>query len=380
MSELLKDVMNQQATEAGEPEVDLAAIIATGDRRIRRRRVAVGVVATAAVVAAAVAGPAVIDHDALSRHRTPPATGGFETRKPTYAIGSTIYYGNDAIEVSPHTVTALVQTDDGFVFTSPKGDHQDVYWTDATTTRRIGETSAADTPGTVLAADDSGPYAAWVDTGGTPAPEFVVYDTSTGKEVARTSEGNKPVADQADEFDLPVVHAIDGDTAYWHSSAGTVADDVKSGKQQLIKPHTSPSYLFDVSAGVFAHASFDDLATVVSRDIAATKPFVPGIGEPLLSPTAAYVATTPQQSTSIWDVNLGTDVTPKPLRFETALLTQWVSPDSYVAVASQDSNLYTGPVALVECSVADGSCSSVNADIGRFDQLAFPVGGSLTDR
>ncbi|HEY7044937.1 MAG TPA: hypothetical protein VH419_14810, partial [Nocardioidaceae bacterium] len=88
MSELLKDVMNERAGAAHIPDLDVASIIATGDRRIRRRRVAVGMAAVSAVVAAAVAVPAVVDHDSAGR-RTPPATkGSFETHTTTYALGT----------------------------------------------------------------------------------------------------------------------------------------------------------------------------------------------------------------------------------------------------------------------------------------------------
>ena len=194
MSELLKDVMNDRAAAAGGPHLDLDAIVSNGNKRIRRNRVMVGVATTAAVIAAVFAVPAVVDRDSLGQRDLQPATTkpAFETRTTSWAVDTTIYYGDDAIDVSPHTVTSLVQTDYGFVFTAPQGDHQGVYWTDAEETRRIGETNQV--AGTMLAADDSGPYVEWVDTDAKPLPEFVVFDTSTGKEAARTSEGNKAPA------------------------------------------------------------------------------------------------------------------------------------------------------------------------------------------
>ena len=254
--------MRDRAAATGAPDLDLDAIIAAGDRRVRRRRAVAGVGVAAALVAAVVAAPAIVDRINVGDKDVQPTnpTGAFVTRTPTYAVGTTIFYGDDAIDVSPHDVTALVQTDYGFVFTADQGDHQNVYFTDATDTTKIGETTRD--PGTWLAADDSGPYVEWVDTQAQPLPEFVVYDTDAGKEVARTSEGNKPVDQVSDEFDLARVHAIDGTTAYWHSSAGTVAYDLTAGTQEVIRAHTSPSYLFDVSNGVFAPSSFDDQSTV----------------------------------------------------------------------------------------------------------------------
>ena len=113
MGELLKDVMNERARAAGGPELDLDAIIANGDKRIRRTRIAIGVGVTAAVVAAIIAVPAVVNRDSLGSKDLQPATptGTFVTRTTTYAIGTTIYYGDDAIDVTPHGISSLVQTD-----------------------------------------------------------------------------------------------------------------------------------------------------------------------------------------------------------------------------------------------------------------------------
>ena len=372
--------MRDRAAATGAPDLDLDAIIAAGDRRVRRRRAAVGVGVAAALVAAAVAVPAIVDRVALGDKDVQPTnpTGGFVTRTTTYAVGNTIYYGDDAIDVSPHDVTALVQTDFGFVFTTEKGDHQDVYFTDATETERIGETTQD--PGTLLAADDSGSYVEWVDTQAQPLPEFVVFDTGTGKEVARTSEGNKPLDQVSDEFDLARVHAIDGSTAYWHSSAGTVAYDLTAGTQEVLRPHTSPSYLFDVSNGVFAASSHDDVSTVVSRELGSEEPFVPGIGEPQLSPQGSYVMTMPQQSSKIFETATRKDVTPDAPHYQFVLLTQWIDDDTYAAIGTQGDNIYRGSVAQLVCSVGAGRCTEARTSIGTIDDVLFPVGGSLTDR
>ncbi|MFY9915352.1 MAG: hypothetical protein WAK18_11840 [Nocardioidaceae bacterium] len=379
MSELLKDVMNDRAVAAGGPHLDLDAIVSNGNKRIRRNRVMVGVVATAAVIAAVFAVPAVVDRDSLGQRNLQPATTkpAFATRTTSWAVDTTIYYGDDAIDVSPHTVTSLVQTDYGFVFTAVQGDHSGVYWTDAVTTKRIGETNQV--AGTILAADDSGPYVEWVDTDAKPLPEFVVFDTSTGKEVARTSEGNIIPPDQTDEFVLPVVHAIDGETAYWHSSAGTVAYDLRSGNQQVVMPGTGPSYLFDVANGLFGHASFDDQASAVTTTMSGRKPIIQGVN-PVLSPDGTYVATTWQQTLRISDVATQRDVTPAARDYQTLLLTQWIDDTTYAAVGTTGDNIFIGPVDSLVCSVTDDSCLVQNAQIGPLDRLVFPVGGSITDR
>ena len=379
MGELLKDVMNERARAAGGPELDLDAIIANGDKRIRRTRIAVGVGVTAAVVAAIIAVPTVIDRQSVGEKDLQPANpnGAFVTRTTTYAIGTTIYYGDDAIDVSPHGITSLVQTDFGFVFTTPKADHQDVFFTDANTTTKIGET--AQQAGTMLAADDRGSYVSWVDTNADPLPEFVVYDTDAGKEVARTSEGNKPLPQVKDEFTVPVVHAIDGQSAYWHSSAGTVGYDIADGTQQLLQPHSSASYLFDVKNGVFAYSA-QNLSTSVNRVLGPDRPFVPGIGEPVLSPSGSHVMTMPQASSKIFETATQKDVTPLARKFKQVLLTQWIDDDNYAAIGSADGNINGGPIGELVCTISEGVCVTERDSIGEYDGLVFPVGGSLTDR
>ncbi len=371
--------MNERATAAGGPELDLEAIMSNGDRRIRRTRIGIGVGVTAALVTAAIAVPALIDRDTLGGKDLQPVTptGGFVTRTQTYAVDTTIYYGDDAIDVSPHAVTSLVQTDFGFVFTSDRGDHDDILFTDATKTTKIGET--AQQQGTLLAADDSGAYVEWVDTEAKPRPEFVVYDTSTRQEVARTSEGNQPLSQIRDEFSLPVVHAIDGETAYWHSSAGTVAYDLTNSSQEVLRPNTSASYLFDVAGGVFAYSS-QDLSTAVNTELGQDRPFVPGIGEPQLSPAGTYVMTMPKQGSKIFEVSTQRDVTPDPLKFGTVLLTQWIDDDSYVAIGTTGTSFSRDRLSMLVCRVSEGVCTPDRDSIGTYDAIVLPVGGSLTDR
>ncbi len=371
--------MKERATAAGGPEVDIDAIMANGDRRIRRTRIAIAVGVIAALVTAAVAVPALLDRDTLGGKDLQPVTptGGFATRTTTYAVDTTIYYGDDAIDVTPHPVSSLVQTDFGFVFTSKKGDHEDVLFTDATRTTKIGET--AQQAGTLLAADDSGPYVEWVDTLAEPLPEFVVYDTSTGKEVARTSEGNTPLSQVKDEFAQPVVHAIDGQMAYWHSSAGTVGYDLTTGSQDVLRPDSSVSYLFDVAGGVFAYSA-KDLSTAVNTRLGPDRPFVPGIGEPQLSPGGTYVMTMPGKGSRIFEVSTQADVTPDPLKYAVVLLTQWIDDDSYAAIGTRGGNLSTDTIGQLVCGVSKGVCTPDSASIGTYDALVFPVGGGLTDR
>ena len=175
------------------------------------------------------------------------------------------------------------------------------------------------------------------------------------------------------------MHAIDSGTAYWHSSAGTVAYDLRDGTQQVVMPHTGPSYLFDVASGLFGHASFDDLASAVTTTMEGRKPVIQGVN-PMLSPDGTYVATTWQQTLRISDIATQRDVTPTARDYQTVLLTQWIDDTTYAAVGTTGENIYLGPVDSLVCSVTDATCLVQNAQIGPLDRLVFPVGGSITDR
>lgn len=100
----------------------------------------------------------------------------------------------------------------------------------------------------------------------------------------------------------------------------------------------------------------------------------------MLSPDGSYVLTMPQQSSRIYSTDNQTDVTPDSHKYQVVLLTQWLDDETYTAIASEDGNLYRGPVAELFCSALDGACTTGRDSVGSFDSLVFPVGGSLTDR
>ena len=99
MTGLLKDLMSDKAEHAGAPHLDLDAIVADGDKRVRRRRVVTGAgvaAAAAAVIAARRRRPR---RSSTPASRDPVATSPIGDRtsassQPTYAVGSTIHYGD----------------------------------------------------------------------------------------------------------------------------------------------------------------------------------------------------------------------------------------------------------------------------------------------
>lgn len=366
MTGLLKDLMHDKADHAGTPHVDLDAIVAAGDRRVRRRRVVTGagvLVAAAAVVAAVAVVPGTIDDSAKPVQPSPDRVdqAPFDEELPTYADGSTIHYGTTAIDVSPHQVWNFATSDHAFVFSA---DDRHAYLTD-------GEGEPVDlgrSDQTVLA---EGPYAAYVSLAG-DRPEVVVRNTVDDAEVLRTSAGVDPGAQKADETRV-VLLALDGSQLYWHNSQGVVVSDLSAPNDDpiVLQPNASTIWLWDVARGVLARESFDDITVTVSRDTDATSPNFEG-DTATLSPDASHVATVSGEELRVYDVATGRDVTPKAPAFAQTRLVNWLSGNTFVMAGAND---YGGNAVLLECSARSGTCEPQSTEIGVFGSLITPTNG-----
>ncbi len=372
MSELLREVMNERATATDRPQLDLDAIVAAGDRRIRRKGIVTAVAATTAVVVITATAASIIGSNQESRpDRVQPAgTGGdFEQRTTSYSTGSVIHYGNHEIDVAPHSLSSFVQTDDGFVFTDKGGL---VYLATADTVNRLGQTNQP--YGTLLAAGDDGPYVTWLDT---DASTFKVYDTAARREVASVEQPPQPK--NPGEFDLLAVLALDGSTAYWHTADGVVSYDIDSDQTEVVKAGATTQWLADVADGTLARMSFDDQSITVSRDPHSDGPTVPGFSHATLSPDARYVATDPHDSEQVFEAATGKDVTPAAEGYSFTAVVQWTDADDYVALGIPQGNAEDEPFDLLTCSVSSKTCTPAAKSVGVFGNVQFPIGEDLSD-
>jgi hypothetical protein len=304
-------------------------------------------VAAAAVVLAAAAVPSMVDRGSGPVQPAPtPQAPEFAEPRPTYVAASTIMYGDRAVDVSPYTPSAIVQTDAGFVFSSTT---HDVYLADGDSVERIGTTEPAD--GQVLAAD--GPYAAWVDWTSGDSPELVVYNTVERSEALRTDDGT---LDSRDWRDQPAVEVVDDGQVFWHNADGVVVSDIASGADPIVlKAGATSEWLFDVVDGWLAHSTLDDQATTVSRETAGDEPFFPGL-RGRLSPDARYVATTTLAGqVQVYDVAAGDEVTPRIPRYTETGFVGWLDDDRFTAWGYTRDLHQRGD--LLVCTVSGGGCS-----------------------
>jgi hypothetical protein len=307
------------------------------------------------VVGVAAIVPSALDKDGNG----PPAVtqpGPFAPARPTYAVGSTIHYGGDALQLS-HQIRSYVQTNAGFVYTAPDGE---VILTDGKAETQIGVT---DSQYPRVVGDDGGPYVGWTDPSGPGAPAFVVYDTATGDEVVRTSQGSLPGDAQADIDTMSAMIAIDGGIAYWHDSEGVKAYDIASGDLSTVIDGADANWLDDVENGVFAHQSTlhyrgdaGDQRIIVSANPSATEPGFRPWSHAYLAPDAAHAAVLGGDETAVLDVATGDDVTPPHPGFSLVSFGQWTDASSFTLIAYAGQVQTNVNVDLLACSLTTNSC------------------------
>jgi WD40 repeat protein len=366
MNTTLKDMMASRADAAPEPHIDIEAVVRSGQRRVRRHRALGGVAAGAAVVVAAVVASALHLNSDEPRFA---GSGGFEVREVTYAENSTIHYGEQAIDV-PHEVRSFTQTEDGFV--SVDADDT-IYFTDGHDTEAIGHAGAY----TLLRTDDSGSYVAWVEIDDGELPEVVVYDTSIGAEILRTSDGNGDGPGYLSDYDEPSIDAIDGDTVYVRNAEGVVAIDITSHESSVLIEPDDDALLGDVANGSVALSlSLSGGGITVSPAADGANIRFPKLDGGELSPDGTVLAAYAGDG-RLRMVNVATksDVTPELGDYERVSVVQWIDDSTLTAYATPGRD---GPADLLRCSLSSGTCivavPSV-PDLWGVGDFRIPAGG-----
>jgi hypothetical protein len=224
MTTSLRD-LGERAGRVPAPQLDVAAVVAAGESRLRRRR-ATAVAAVAAVVAAVLSAAVLLAPGARlaapppahDRTHAPDDGDTVETRPAsrllTYSVGTVIHWGDRTIDVGQvargrqprrTSLDYLDATDDGVVFiTGPQLKRDEsgqlgigygasaVWFTDGSTPVRIGTTSGSAVRGFGIGTSLSGSTLAWKEPGdessetlADPFGPVVVYDTGQKREVAR---------------------------------------------------------------------------------------------------------------------------------------------------------------------------------------------------
>lgn len=361
MTDKLTTLLHDRAHATTFAPPDLDEVTRSGERTLRRRRslTAVGGVAAVAAAVTAVAfvpGPAARDGAEVSGSDGAPAS-------LTWVTGSTLHTaGEEDVDLGV-PVHAYVRTSVGYVYADRSGTIH--AW-------RLGESvqvGRADPRGLRLVSDGESDLVGWVQEQG-PGATIVVHDQRAGSTVRldrRSSPGLGPGPVALD--------AIDAGTVYWRDARGLVALELFPGDTEVLDPDPGEgTAVTDVEDGVFA--THLGQGTVVGTS--------PGEGVTLggadgsvgtLSPDGRYYSSEGDQQ-AVFDTRTGEQlVLDLDLGFATGY--EWLSA-STLAVLAADRPQEDATAQLLECTVPDGSCSTVEADLGTFRELegkvAFPTG------
>jgi hypothetical protein len=174
---------------------DVEHLVARGEQRLRRRRVAALATAATAVVVMILGGLLVGGVDPKSsgpidvpgRHDSPEAA---KIRKVLYADGipGRVMHFGDRVVKTGVAFAHIDMTDDGFVYTSGGyfGDHR-LWFSDGGTPEQIPARVCRDGHGSgnTVRTANAGSLVVWFDCDGSAGQTLVVFDTGTGREVAR---------------------------------------------------------------------------------------------------------------------------------------------------------------------------------------------------
>jgi hypothetical protein len=381
MTGLLNDVMHERAERAGTPQLDLDTIIAAGDRRVRRGRTMTGLAAAAVAATAALTGlavPRLLDNDSTPA----PATSEFAPRHLSWAAGSTIHWGARTFDVG-RRIRSYVQTDEGFVWTSPDGT---VHLFDSRVDQEIGSAESGR-----LVTDDTGSYVAWTSPGEDGRePAYVVYDTSRREVVARVGAGQP-----ADAGESGTVMAIDGTAVYWKHGNDIVRHDLDGESTSLwsqgapadpgTKQDPSIWQVVDVADGDIAYfvERGDEWGLAVARRIEGDAPILSLASHGVLSPNGRYLASERDDFMAVHDTETGEDVSPDLRSYPYAVGYAWVDDDTLMAygLTSLDGE-GPYPADLMTCDISGvagvaGGCTIVASAQIDEDSFALPGGEPL---
>ena len=367
MTGLLKDLMQERADSVGEPELDLASITRTGDRRVHARRTAwVGGIAAATTLAALV-GPSLAGGGADgSTHVAGDGTAA-SPRQLAWVVGSSLHRtGEPDVDLGTPVRAWVLQGDpqgrpglDTVVYTDD--DHRVHVWTDGTD-RVVGRTVVPASGTAELVADVSD--VAWVDA----ERGLTRYDVS-----------NHTLAwvPAAPGSGTPQVTAVDTGVVYAVDARGVVAWDASGGEVRVVDPDPA-RVVMDAEHGTMVRFLGNRRARVTG----------PGGGLTFsvdsfanLSPDRTMVAAESGDEGVLLDAATG-ERRPLDSGHEWSLAYSWLDDDSVAVLAFDGLDGADGEMqAFVQaCDTVTGACDGPGVELpGAFGEFQLPNGIHLSE-
>lgn len=385
MTGLLKDVLHDRADSLDAPDLDVAAMLRDGDRRVARRRAGlVGLTAASLVVAAAITLPALLSDDARDAEVTAPVV----SYDLAYAVGSTIHDGARTVETDV-SISALVQGPSGYIVADRQGRVHTVVDGESTQVGRLADTDL----GRLVSDDD---VVAWVDAA--DAGTLSVLDLATGERVDVPVDAfpGEPVSRDAGRVGGGGAHvaAVDGRTVYVTDARGVMAWDALDGEDPVLLPASAgvEVEVLDVQDGVvlqvaraFEPRETNGSTTMVQVDELRAGPdlqdtrSLPGSGGDL-SPDGRLAVLYDRVSrrnapsyytTVVGDVSGDTWTSVAPRRYDSVTAHRWLDADTLAATAWTSTDDFFRQD-LLTCEAGTAECTVVVR--GGPDDVVLPTG------
>jgi len=372
MTGQLRSTLEHRAERLDAWDVDLAAVIRHGDRRVRRRR---------ATFASGLAGALVVAGGlaAFAGHgdRTTPPPADENAKPLTYAVGSVIHTGSDTLDVGTK-VESLVAAKSGFFYSGP--DRTVYVW-------RNGHAQAlghlADSSTRLIGSDD-GVNVAWWD-----GKEIVAWPGM--RKPVETFRGPRPRYWES----LHIVQAVSDErmwfwdghrtwtanvlpspsSAVWPDKAFTSAGSVQdaAGDRVLVRIGDGLAVMRD---NLYPHRVGQLSGWRPGSDLSTATGRVAGVSSGDLAPDGRHWfsedtghAFTVYDSTS----GKGEAIKPPPGLTE-ATPYQWLGDDTIAAMGFVHSDEPGATVSLLTCRVSTGDCTVDVDDAGTADQVVVSDG------
>lgn len=366
MTEKLKTLMDR-AADLDFATVDLAAIVESGDRAVRRRRTSV--VGGAAALALAAGGVAVAlgGGDAA---KDPGPADGLAPPEVSWVVGNTLHTASASYDLG-RRAEAYVRTRAGYAFLVDDGTDGTVYSLVDGKVERIGAGAAGQVN---LVGDENGSVVGWVDRSG-DVPAYVTVDLATGERQRHDEHLDASMAG-GEPPRLAWILAIDDGTAYWLDLRGTVATDLATGESDVIAPPAAMSWIGDVTVGLRVGLVEDDGGADLGTDLRDRdgRVLLPASDDRfygVVSPDGRWVTTA---DGTVVEVATGEEYSvAAAVRADALFAYDWMDGDTAVVLAERGD-----AVELLTCDVPSGACSTVTT-IELTDDLVLPVGGYLTE-
>jgi hypothetical protein len=363
----LPTLLHERADRAQLAPIDLDAVVRTGDRRVRRRRLAT--YGGALAVAGAVGATALLGGGGGTPRAVDPASPvpGAIAQHASWFLDGRLHHDGTATDLGLDVVT-YVRTSVGFVLV----DAADAVWSwTGGEPVRVGSAADGDQR---LVADADGTTAAWIEASDEAGPGVRLLDQSTG-EVSATFRFGTGASREA------TVTAVDGERVWWLEGGRSLT---------WADPEETPTRLPD---GTRVLAVQDGRLVYLDGDgPVRTTSGTPGPGDTVLDEGYRDVGALSPDG-ALWSADADqvgvvrtSDGERVALDVDAAFSTgyEWLDEDSLVVLAGDGEPDDGGSMTarILVCEVPAGTCTDVSGDLGTFDDLeagdlALPVGVEL---